>query len=163
MSVCGTNATVRSLLPEGMHTRTHRHTYTREHVCAQPCPGEQVPRFHGAAAPSPPPGVLGAPAWTRPVRSSPDWCQCPGGDAVQRPELPPARPHRPTLRPSSSSQVGRLPLNVLRMLMPSVSQQTDTKWVLFKWPRTVAGAHSRHTCLQHFAMTRWALWSPLSC
>lgn len=110
--------------------RTHActHAHTREHVCAQPCPGEQVPRFHGAgvcvlgaAAPSPRPGVPGAPAWTRPVRSSPDWCQCPGGDGVQRPELPSARPHQPTLRRSSSSQAGRLPPNVLRMLMLSES------------------------------------------
>lgn len=80
---------------------------------------------------------------TRPVRSSSNWCQCLGSHGVQRPELPPTRPHRPTLCPSSSSQAGRLPLNVLKMLMLSEPASKQTRNGLYSSGH--ARRHSRHT------------------
>ena len=66
------------------------------------------------------------PPLTRPLRSSPDWCQCPGGDGVRRPRAADRPPPVAHPLPKLLSTGGRLPANVLRTLRLSVSQQTDT-------------------------------------
>lgn len=67
------------------------------------------------------------PPLTRPLRSSPDWCQCPGGDGVQRPRAAARPPPMAHPLPEFLFTGGQLPVNVLRTLMLSESASKQTQ------------------------------------